>query len=68
MLTPLFSPQADKNTLDVEVSESEMAERKKSWKQREPKVTQGTLWKYIKNVSDASHGAVTDLYVPPTSS
>jgi len=55
---------AEKNTLDVDISEAEMAERRKAWVPREPKVTQGTLWKYIKNVTDASHGAITDLYEP----
>lgn len=48
--------QAEKNILDIEVSEADLAERKKSWKPREPRITQGTLWKYARNVQDASHG------------
>ncbi|KAM0791091.1 hypothetical protein ACM66B_004382 [Microbotryomycetes sp. NB124-2] len=48
------------NTIDMKVSEEELAKRKAAWKPREPKVKSGTLYKYIKLVSDASHGAVTD--------
>lgn len=52
---------AVKNTIDMKVSEEELAERRKKWVPREPKVKSGALYKYIKLVSDASHGAVTDL-------
>ena len=51
---------AIKNTLDVRVSPEELEERRKEWKAPPVKVTQGTLFKYIKTVSDASHGCVTD--------
>jgi len=62
----MISIDADANTLDIEVDAAELEQRKKQWQPREPKVTQGTLWKYIQLVSDASHGAVTDLFRPAT--
>ncbi|GAA5839660.1 hypothetical protein JCM5353_003333 [Sporobolomyces roseus] len=51
---------AVKNTIDMRVSDEELERRRKEWKPREPKVKQGTLYKYQKLVADASHGAVTD--------
>ena len=44
-----------------EVSEEEWAKRRQSWKAPPPKFSKGTLFKYIKNVSNASTGCVTDL-------
>ena len=49
------------NTLVLHVSEEELAERKKNWKPIESPFKQGVLRKYIKNVSSASQGCVTDL-------
>ncbi len=51
---------AANNTLDVELSDSELAERKKNWEMPPFKVTRGTLYRYIKTVKDASLGCVTD--------
>ena len=51
---------AVKNTLDVQVSAEELERRRKDWKAPPLKATQGTLYKYIKTVSDASQGCVTD--------
>lgn len=51
---------AEKNRLDVAVSEAEMAKRKAAWKAPPLKATRGTLYKYIKNVKSASEGCVTD--------
>jgi dihydroxy-acid dehydratase len=51
---------AKKNKLDVEISAREMAKRKKAWKAPRYKATRGTLYKYIKNVKNASEGCVTD--------
>ncbi|KAL7005424.1 dihydroxy-acid dehydratase ilv3 [Cystobasidiomycetes sp. EMM_F5] len=58
----IIAIDAEKNTLELEISAEELEARRKKWQPRKPKVTQGTLLKYIKLVSDASHGAVTDLY------
>lgn len=49
------------NSIQVELSESELEKRKSQWKMPPYKVTQGTLYKYIKNVSSAAHGCITDL-------
>lgn len=51
---------ADNLRLDVGVSDEEMAERKKAWVMPPYKATRGTLYKYIKNVKNASEGCVTD--------
>ena len=45
--------------LNVELSESELAERKASWKPKKPNYERGVLAKYAKLVSSASVGAVT---------
>jgi dihydroxy-acid dehydratase len=51
---------AAENRLTVDVSESELASRRKAWKAPAYKATRGTLYKYIKNVKSASEGCVTD--------
>ncbi|WP_425636176.1 dihydroxy-acid dehydratase [Algoriphagus yeomjeoni] len=53
---------ADGLKLTVAVSDEELAERKKSWKQKEMPELQGTLKKYNKLVSTASEGCVTDKF------
>lgn len=50
------------NKINVELSEKELAERKKQWKQPELKVKQGVLYKYAKQVSSASTGCLTDNF------
>ncbi len=56
----IISIDAETNTLDVNVSDEEMAKRKKEWQMPAYKATRGTLYKYIKNVKNASEGCVTD--------
>lgn len=51
---------AVKNSIDVHVSAVELDKRKQSWKAPALKATRGTLYKYIKNVKNASEGCVTD--------
>lgn len=51
---------SDNNKIDLLVDDAEMAERKKLWTPPAPKYTRGTLSKYAKLVSDASHGCVLD--------
>jgi dihydroxy-acid dehydratase len=51
---------AENNTMDADLTEAEIASRFKGWKAPPYKVTQGTLYKYIKTVSTASEGCVTD--------
>ncbi|MPZ44914.1 MAG: dihydroxy-acid dehydratase [Betaproteobacteria bacterium] len=46
--------------IQLNVSDPELAARRKSWKQPEPRYTRGLLAKYVKLVSSAAQGAVTD--------
>jgi dihydroxy-acid dehydratase len=50
---------AENGTLDVELSQSELAERKKEWKARPLPFRSGALWKYSNEVGPARTGAVT---------
>ena len=51
---------SDNGRIDLEVPEAELAKRKAAWKKPPFKASRGTLYKYIKNVKDASQGCVTD--------
>jgi dihydroxy-acid dehydratase len=51
---------AQTKRLDVDVSDEEFARRRADWQMPPYKATRGTLYKYIKNVKDASQGCVTD--------
>jgi dihydroxy-acid dehydratase len=51
---------AEKNRLDVALSDAELAKRKAAWKAPAFKANRGTLYKYIKTVKSASEGCVTD--------
>jgi len=50
---------ATRNRIEVELSNEELAERRKYWKQPAPKVTTGILKKYLDTVSTASEGCTT---------
>ncbi|KQC28988.1 dihydroxy-acid dehydratase [Flagellimonas eckloniae] len=52
---------AEKNQISVDLTDSEIAERRTNWKQPPLKVKKGSLYKYAKTVSSASQGCVTDL-------
>ncbi len=51
---------AEGNLLTVDVSEQELAARRKTWRTPPLKATRGTLAKYIRLVKNASYGCVTD--------
>jgi dihydroxy-acid dehydratase len=51
---------AGKNELSVAVNDAEMARRKTAWTMPPYKATHGALYKFIKNVKNASEGCVTD--------
>jgi dihydroxy-acid dehydratase len=51
---------ADRNRIDVEISDAEMQQRRAAWKAPAYKASRGTLYKYIKSVKSASEGCVTD--------
>jgi dihydroxy-acid dehydratase len=50
---------AEKGTLDVKLSDSELAARAKTWKPRAEEYASGYLWKYTQQVGSARNGAVT---------
>ena len=49
------------HTLEVVVSDEELARRKAAWTPREPKVTTGYLKRYAKMVSSANKGAILEF-------
>jgi dihydroxy-acid dehydratase len=51
---------AKKHLIELNVPARELARRRKLWKQPKPRYSTGVLAKYIKLVSTASRGAVTD--------
>jgi dihydroxy-acid dehydratase len=51
---------ANSRTINMAVSEAEIARRRAAWTAPAYKATRGTLYKYIKNVKSASKGCVTD--------
>ncbi|MEK6237741.1 MAG: dihydroxy-acid dehydratase, partial [Planctomycetales bacterium] len=51
---------AENNQLTVDLSDAELSARKDAWTAPPYKATRGTLYKYIKNVKNASEGCVTD--------
>ena len=48
-------------TLDIAVSDEEMAERKAKWQPREPKITEGYLKRYASLVTSGNRGAILEL-------
>lgn len=51
---------AESKTITVDISPDEMKARADRWIAPPLKATRGTLYKYIKSVSSASKGCVTD--------
>ena len=51
---------ASKNTIQLEVSDEQLAARRAKWVKPALKATNGILFKYAKLVSDATEGCVTD--------
>jgi len=53
---------AETNTISVDVSDAELAERKAKWVQPPLKFKKGVLYKYARSVSSAAQGCVTDEF------
>ncbi|APY11359.1 dihydroxy-acid dehydratase [Seonamhaeicola sp. S2-3] len=53
---------AEDNSINVLLSDEELAERKAKWVQPELKHKKGILYKYAKSVASASKGCVTDAF------
>lgn len=60
----IISLDINNNSLNVLVSDEELAERRKKWQPREPKVTTGYLARYAALVTSGNRGAI--LEVPKT--
>nr|WP_318683253.1 dihydroxy-acid dehydratase [uncultured Acetatifactor sp.] len=56
----IISINIPENKLDVLVSEEELAERRKNWRPREPKITTGYLSRYRELVTSGNQGAVLE--------
>lgn len=54
----IISIDIPKGRLELEVSDEELAQRRKEWKAPEPKITKGYLGRYAKLVTSASTGAI----------
>jgi dihydroxy-acid dehydratase len=58
----MITIDAVNNRLQLNISDEELAARRAEWKQLPPPVKSGVLYKYLKQVSNASEGCVTDAY------
>ena len=58
----IITIDAVSNSIDVHLTEEQLATRRAVWKQLPPPVKSGVLYKYLKQVSNASEGCVTDSY------
>lgn len=56
----LISIDARTNSIHVDLSQEELLRRRSAWRMPAYKVQRGTLYKYIKNVTSANIGCVTD--------
>lgn len=54
-----ISIDAETGTIDLEVDEATLEERRKAWKPRTNDYQSGTLWRYAQNVGPARQGALT---------
>ena len=55
----IISIDANNGSIDVDLSEEELVNRKKHWIRPKTDYNSGTLWKYSKQVGPARYGAVT---------
>jgi len=55
----IISLDADAGTVELELSDEELAKRRAEWRPKSHDFQSGTLWKYAQLVGDACDGAVT---------
>lgn len=58
----IITIDAETNAIHVAVSDEELTQRKKNWKQPPLKFKKGVLYKYARSVSSAAEGCVTDEF------
>jgi dihydroxy-acid dehydratase len=51
---------AHQRLIQVNISDDELAKRRAAWRAPKPRYTRGVMGKYVRLVSTASKGAVTD--------
>jgi len=56
----IISIDTEVNSINIDISAEELEHRRSRWEAPPIKAKRGTLHKYIKNVSSASLGCVTD--------
>ena len=56
----IISIDAKNNSINLKISDEELLNRKNNWSAPELKVKSGVLYKYAKQVSNASKGCITD--------
>lgn len=56
----MITIDAEQNQLGVDLTDDELEARYAVWTKPPYKASRGTLYKYIKNVTSASRGCVTD--------
>ncbi len=56
----LITIDAKKDQINIDISEEQLADRKKNWQSLKAPPNRGVLAKYARSVSSASEGAVTD--------
>ena len=56
----IITIDSEKNKIFVDISDKEIMRRKEKWNQPDLKIKKGILYKYLKSVSNASNGCVTD--------
>ena len=55
----ITSIDANNGSIDIDLSEEELVNRRKQWIRPKTDYNSGTLWKYSKQVGPARYGAVT---------
>jgi dihydroxy-acid dehydratase len=55
----IITIDAEKGTIDVDLSDDEWGKRRRAWKPHENDYQSGALWKYAQTVGQARYGAIT---------
>ena len=55
----IIAIDAEKGTIEVELSDAEMGQRRAAWRPKPQAFGSGSLWRYAQNVGPARNGAVT---------
>jgi dihydroxy-acid dehydratase len=56
----MITIDSENNQIFVDLSDDEIKNRIKNWSKPDLKIKKGILYKYVKSVSNASNGCVTD--------